>query len=65
MELPDDCWVVTTGEYSDYRIEAVTTTEARAQELARELNERTGPWGYEAEIAHWKVNTLDGAIRMI
>lgn len=49
MTIPDKCWLVTQGEYSDYTVLAVCATKEAAETWleaykARRLEERRNEW---------------------
>lgn len=53
-------WVVEKGQYSDYRVVGVYSTQENAQKVCELLNAEHGPDAYDAaSIAEW---TLDPAI---
>jgi hypothetical protein len=49
-------WIVEQGEYSDYRVVAIYSTEAAAQKAADTINSGLGPYGDKASIEE---RTLD------
>ena len=53
MEL-DKVYVITTGEYSDYTINAVTLSKERAEKLKRYYSYNC--YGYDAEIEEFDIN---------
>ncbi|PKL76789.1 MAG: hypothetical protein CVV27_08445 [Candidatus Melainabacteria bacterium HGW-Melainabacteria-1] len=65
-EIPDDAqfvYVVTSGEYSDYQIHGVFSTEELAQDYI-DLCRTAGIWRYEdSDIEEWPLNTLKAQTR--
>lgn len=49
-------WIVTTGEYSDFHICAVFSSEARAKEYAKRFESKADYTGFF--IDKWPVNPL-------
>ena len=57
-------YVVTSGEYSDYRIDAIFSTRERAEAYLSQLKGAECSSGYE-QIAEWAVDEQASAVRRI
>jgi len=58
--MTDTVFVLTTGEYSDYGIVGVVTSQSEAERIESEWNRVPGRWGNELS---WEAfDTIDGAV---